>query len=193
LLHRHIPTTTDQGDVAAGETIADLEDGRQGGRARSLHNNAGPGMAQHHRPATHSICYTVHADQAAPPASSSGLSASFALTNNPAPPSGGSAGLAVVSGNAQNAKAYQNFPAPLTVKLTDAGGAPIVSAPVTFRAPAYGASGYFTGGIGTTTVLTDASGMASVGYFTANPVTGSYVVTADANGFQASIGLTNLP
>lgn len=75
----------------------------------------------------------------------------------------------------------QNFQA--TVK--DAAGNLLPGVNVIFTAPATGASGTFTGGFQTVTIVTNNSGMAIAPAFTANAATGNYVVTATVNGVSA--------
>jgi predicted outer membrane repeat protein len=56
---------------------------------------------------------------------------------------------------------------------------------VTFTAPASGASGTFASGGNVTTATTDVNGLAVSPAFTANALTGSYVVSAAADGIAA--------
>src|SRR5581483_11037769 len=65
---------------------------------------------------------------------------------------------------------------------------------VTFTAPTTGASGTFSGGGSSFTTTTNSSGVATTPLFTANNITGSYVVTADVgnNVPVASFSLSNV-
>lgn len=102
--------------------------------------------------------------------------------------------LAVASGDFQTASVTAAYSQPLKVSLKDADGNPVPAGfPVTFTAPATGASGTFTGGTNTITVFTDAGGFASAS-FTANTVAGGVIinVTAPAAYGSAQFGLLNL-
>ena len=80
------------------------------------------------------------------------------------------------------------FPMALIVTITDASGAPLPCVPVTFTAPASGASATLSAG----TVVTNGAGQASVNV-TANGTLGSYAITVSAPGgvTAASIPLAN--
>ena len=101
----------------------------------------------------------------------------------------------------QSATIDTTFHNPLAVTVTDALNNPIPNMVVTFTAPIGGASGTFTGttviavvateGSGVT-VATNGSGVASV-TFQANPVPGSYTVSATVPGLpKRTFSLTNL-
>lgn len=96
--------------------------------------------------------------------------------------------VAVSSGNGQSAPAGSSFGSPLVVEARDVDGAPLPCVPVTFTAPASGASTTQA----TTTVLTDYMGRAS---FTAiaNGVIGKYGIQASAPGIAqpVTLNLTN--
>ena len=82
----------------------------------------------------------------------------------------------------QSATVSTAFPNALAVTVLDAGGNPVAGVSVKFTAPATGASGTFSNGAGTITVLTNSSGVASAP-ITANATAGGfYTVTATANG-----------
>ncbi len=117
-------------------------------------------------------------------ATADGLSVSFALTNTPAD----AASITVVSGSGQSAEVTTDFAAALVVRVADAFGNVLSGATITFAAPATGASA----SLSATTATTDASGLASI-IATANPLTGSYAVTAAAPGVAApaTFALTN--
>jgi hypothetical protein len=92
----------------------------------------------------------------------------------------------------QSAKVDTAFTTPLTAKVTDAFGNVLSGVNVTFAAPTTGASGSFAG---TTTVATNASGVATAPIFTANATAGSYSITATASGVAtpAAFAMTNTP
>jgi hypothetical protein len=128
-------------------------------------------------------------------AATSGKTALIDLTNGGPP-----ASLTVSPGSTpQTAPVKTQFAQPLTVTVKDANGDPIVRGAVTFAAPLTGASGTFSSatpplstGLGSITMLTNASGVASV-MVTANGITGSYTVTATTGtgGLNATFSLTN--
>ena len=76
----------------------------------------------------------------------------------------------------------------LAVTVTDAGGVPVPGYSVLFTAPGSGASGTFAG---SNPAITDASGIADPGAFTANTIAGSYSVIAQGSSLQATFTLTN--
>jgi uncharacterized protein (TIGR03437 family) len=98
-------------------------------------------------------------------------------------------------GTPQTTVATTAFATSLTATVTDDFKDPISGIPVTFTAPASGASGTFPGGALTVTVTTDSTGTATAPAFTANGATGSYTVTASFLGATqpASFALTNAP
>ncbi len=112
-----------------------------------------------------------------------GPSVKFKLTNTPVPT------ITATSGTPQSAPVTSAF-LPLQVQVEDAMGNPVgAGVPVTFSAPASGPTGTFVGGGALTT---GAGGMAAV-IFTANTITGSYIVTATTPGAPApaTFSLTN--
>jgi subtilisin family serine protease len=98
--------------------------------------------------------------------------------------------LSVRGGNTQSARAGTAFAQELSVVVTDAAGYPVVGVPVTFAAPATGASATLSA----TAATTDLYGEASV-TATANGALGAYQVTALIGGasgpLSASFDLTN--
>ncbi|HWS71259.1 MAG TPA: hypothetical protein VN605_04065, partial [Thermoanaerobaculia bacterium] len=118
-------------------------------------------------------------------ATAGALSTTFALTNT----AGAAAILTANAGTPQSTTISTAFPAALQAKVTDASNNPIAGASVTFAAPASGASGTFTG---SSTVLTDALGLATAPAFTANATAGSYNATATSGALSANFALTNL-
>ena len=101
----------------------------------------------------------------------------FGLTNTPLPPN-----VFVFAGSPQNAPPGGTFPTALQAVVRDSGGTTLQGVNVTFTAPANGPSGTFTGGVTSAIVTTNSSGLAVAPAFTANGVTGPYVVTATVAG-----------
>ena len=98
--------------------------------------------------------------------------------------------LAVVSGSAQDAAVATGFATSLAVQVLDAYGNAVPGVPVTFTAPAAGASC----ALSAVTLPTDASGQATV-EASANTTAGAYQVTASAAGvaLPVAFALTNDP
>jgi hypothetical protein len=121
----------------------------------------------------------------------SGVSApvTFTLTNVASAPTT----LAVGTGSSQDAELGTTFAIPLAVTVTDTNGNDVVGASVTFRAPSSGPSGVFAGYGATAVILTDSSGVATAPDFSANQVTGGYIVTASVAGLssEATFALVN--
>src|ERR1700683_5639785 len=104
--------------------------------------------------------------------------------------------MTLVAGTPQTAILQSAFASGLQVALTNSDGCPVTSAaagvPVTFSAPASGASGVFsTSGSNTVTVGADASGSVAAPAFTANTTAGSYTVNASSQYGSVSFSLTN--
>ena len=103
--------------------------------------------------------------------------------------------LILEGGTPQTAQLNTGFGNPLQVALANSDGCPVtavVGTPVTFTAPASGASGRFaTSGANTVTVGADVSGNASAPMLTANDTAGSYTVTATSVYGSVSFSLTN--
>lgn len=112
----------------------------------------------------------------------------FSLTNSAGPPGS----IAVTAGMSQSATVLTNLGTDLQVVVKDADGNPVAGVTVTFAAPGSGASGSFGTGQSIQEV-TDGTGTATAGTFTANSVAGSYVVTATAPGVTtaANFALSN--
>jgi protocatechuate 3,4-dioxygenase beta subunit len=88
------------------------------------------------------------------------------------------------------------FPIRLAVTVTDAAKNPVAGVPVTFSAPARGASGRFSPAHSRTVrVKTDAEGVAVAPPFVANGKPGGFAVTASARGAsgRAAFALVNRP
>ncbi|WP_166654370.1 Ig-like domain-containing protein [Tahibacter aquaticus] len=96
------------------------------------------------------------------------------------------AALAAMRGTPQASAVNTAFAVPLTVRVTDASGAPVAGVAVDFAAPASGASATLSAASATT----DANGEARV-TARANASGGNYVVTAAAQGLQAAFALRN--
>ena len=102
--------------------------------------------------------------------------ATFALTiTAPAPPT--PASVQVFSGSGQTTAVSTPFTFPLVAIVRDGSSNPLSGVPVTFTAPASGASGMFPGGLLTITVTTGVGGLAST-TITANGTVGAYSVQA---------------
>jgi hypothetical protein len=104
--------------------------------------------------------------------------------------------LTLVAGTPQTAILQSAFATGLQVALSNSDGCPVTSAaagiPVTFSAPAGGASGVFsTSGSNTVIVGADASGSVAAPAFTANGTAGGYTVTASSQYGSVSFSLTN--
>ncbi len=104
--------------------------------------------------------------------------------------------MTLVAGTPQTAILQSAFATGLQVALSNSDGCPVTSAaagiPVTFSAPASGASGVFsTSGSNTVIVGADASGSVAAPAFTANTAAGSYTVTASSQYGSVSFSLTN--
>lgn len=99
--------------------------------------------------------------------------------------------IATTSGSGQSASINATFSAPLVATVLNGSGTGVSGVTVTFTAPASGASGTFAGG--NNTAVTGSSGTATSAAFTANAISGSYVVTASAPGVTgtANFSLTN--
>lgn len=108
-------------------------------------------------------------------------SATASFTVNISIPVGG---VQPVSGGGQTTLVGTAFAAPLVVKITDTGGAPVAGAQVAFVVTSGSAS------VGSMTVTTTASGLAST-TVTAGTNVGPITVVASSNGFASSFALTS--
>jgi hypothetical protein len=112
----------------------------------------------------------------------------FSLTNIAVPET-----ITASDGSGQSSAGNSTFAAPLVATVTQ-GGVGVSGVPVTFTAPATGASGVFaTSGTPTETDTTNANGVATSSAFTANATSGTYSVSATAVGVTgaASFSLKN--
>ncbi len=103
--------------------------------------------------------------------------------------------LTLVAGTPQTAPLNSAFAGNLQVALTNSDGCAVTGAagvPVTFSAPAAGASGRFAASnSNTVTVGSDAAGAVAAPAFLANGAAGSYTVTAASSYGTVSFALTN--
>ncbi|HXC46072.1 MAG TPA: Ig-like domain-containing protein [Solirubrobacteraceae bacterium] len=103
--------------------------------------------------------------------------------------------LTLVSGSPQTTTLDTDFAGGLQVALSNSDGCAVTGAagvPVTFSAPAGGASGRFsTSNSAIATVGADASGAVTAPTFTANGTAGSYTVTASSPYGSVSFSLIN--
>jgi hypothetical protein len=115
--------------------------------------------------------------------------ANFNLTNGAGVP----ASIVASQGTPQSAGINTAFSVPLGASVLDAQSNPVAGIPVTFTAPASGATGTFVGGKSVVTTVTDATGLATAPTFTANGTLGSYTVTATSSAVSATatFSLTN--
>ncbi len=112
---------------------------------------------------------------------STALAGSFSLTVN-VPVSN----VAAVSGSGQTAQTRAAFPQPVIVKVTDAAGAPVNGAAVTFTVTAGSAT------VSPATANTDASGQARTNV-TAGATAGPVTITATSGSGSATFSLTVVP
>jgi FG-GAP-like repeat/FG-GAP repeat len=138
------------------------------------------------------VTCTANATQGAYAVTASGTGVSPVSITGLANQTGSAASLTVVAGTPQSATVATVFATPFQVKLKDIGGNPISGQTITFRAPASGASGNFSGSA-TATANTDAAGIATAPAFTANTQSGSYQVTASFGALSAGLSVTNNP
>lgn len=115
---------------------------------------------------------------------SNGTTATLTLTNLPGP----AAQFAALPGGTPSAVVGTAFAAPVGTRVLDQYGNGVPGGTVQFAAPASGASA----GLASTTVVSDSTGIASVGAV-ANSVAGSYSVqvSVPATGAQGGIALIN--
>jgi adhesin/invasin len=102
------------------------------------------------------------------------------------------ANITVFDGNGQTAAVGKAYGAPLRASVQDAFGNPVANAAVTFTAPTTGPSVTFAG---SSTVTTNAMGIAAAPTATANGTPGTFQVTATTAGAPqpAAFNLTNVP
>jgi uncharacterized delta-60 repeat protein len=88
--------------------------------------------------------------------------------------------LSAVLGNNQSTAVNTTFAQPLVAKIVNSNNSLLPGVVVTFTAPTSGANGKFANGSNVYTGTTDATGVVTTSVFTANGLTGSYFVTANA-------------
>jgi hypothetical protein len=104
--------------------------------------------------------------------------------------------LTLVAGTPQTAIVGTAFATDLQLALANSNGCPVTSAaagiPVTFSAPASGASGVFSTSASHTAIIgADAAGAVAAPPFTADALAGSYTVTASSQYGSVAFSLTN--
>ena len=113
-------------------------------------------------------------------------SAQFLLTNK----SGQASTIAKQSGNNQATTVNTSFANPISVEVSDSFGNPVSGVNVVFSGPTTGAGIFFTG---TSTVTTNAQGIATPTGIKANTIVGIYNVQAYVNDqLNTTFNLTNL-
>jgi hypothetical protein len=101
--------------------------------------------------------------------------------------------ISAAAGAGQSIPAGLAFGTTLQALVRNAASVPLAGVPVTFSAPASGAGATFAGA---TTVLTNASGIATAPALTSNSTQGTYNATANVTSLPAvttNFNLTNLP
>ena len=99
--------------------------------------------------------------------------------------------LYATGGQGQHVPPGAPFPAPLTAQMFDSIGNLVHDAPVTFTAPASGASAIFADtGTYSVTALSDASGTVSSGALSANLIGGTFVISATTPGATVPVTYT---
>ncbi len=103
------------------------------------------------------------------------------------------ASITATAGTPQTTYPTTDFPVALKAIVKDSVGTPLPGVNVVFAAPDTGASGTFSGGLSTVTIVTDSNGVATAPTFTADTTSGSYLVTASVTGVadSAKFSLTN--
>ena len=104
--------------------------------------------------------------------------------------------LVLQGGTPQSSKIGSPFESPFQVALANSNGCPVTAGvagvPVTFSAPASGASGTFeASGSNTAIVGTNAQGVAAAPQFTANRTAGDYTVAASSQYGSVTFALNN--
>ena len=101
--------------------------------------------------------------------------------------------ISATGGTPQSTTVGTTFAAALMATVSSSFGEPVANGAITFIAPSSGASGTFSGGVTTTSVNTNGSGVATAPAFTANQILGGYNVTAGGSGIASStsFSLTN--
>jgi hypothetical protein len=142
------------------------------------------------------VLATASGPRASAHSSPSGLSNGNSTTSTSCPLSSAPNELVLVAGTPQTAKLGTAFAGGLEVQLANTDGCPVTTAlvgtPVTFTAPASGASATFAAtGSHKLTLGADAAGKATAQMLTANDTARSYTVTASCAYGAVSFSLTN--
>ncbi|HEX4109333.1 MAG TPA: hypothetical protein VHX88_14445 [Solirubrobacteraceae bacterium] len=178
--------TLGSGGTAGAGSSAGAGASFAGGGTQASATTGPEGIATSPRLTANGTAGTFHAT-----ASLSGSSASlrFTLRNRAGRPATVTAGAAA----SESADTGARFAIRLAVTVTDAEHNPVPDVPVTFSAPASGASGTFarSGRPRRVTVRTDAHGVAVAPAFTANGVVGGYLVMARVPHARAPFALVN--
>ncbi len=115
-----------------------------------------------------------------------GNPARFSLTNATAPP----ASITAAAGTSQSTIVNSSFTTALQAAVKDANNNPVIGVVVTFTAPSTGPSANFSGLL-TTSVMTNASGIATAPTLNANNQAGAYAILASTAGLSAAFALSN--
>jgi len=128
--------------------------------------------------------YTVTASVSGAP-----TPATYALTNTPGP----ARQIVATAGTPQSTQISTAFPVNFKAAVRDTFGNPLNNVLVRFTRPSSGPSGTFFNNVDS--AFTDTSGTATAAVFVANPIAGSYQVTAATPGpsSPAVFNLTNTP
>ncbi len=167
------PTTGARGTFAGGlSSINVLTDSVGVARATAFTANTVAGS------------YTVTASVSGAP-----TPATYALTNNPGP----ARQIVATAGTPQSTQISTAFPVNFKATVRDTFGNPLNNVLVRFTRPSSGPSGTFFNNVDS--AFTDTSGTATAAVFVANPIAGSYQVTAATPGPSAPavFNLTNTP
>ena len=126
-------------------------------------------------------------------ASGGGAASSATSNTDTVPVTQVPASITITGGNGQSAPVGTAFANALVVTVKDAANTAVPNVPVTFTAPASGASGKFANNTATTTVNTDTNGVATATTFTANSTVGGpyNVVASTAGATSMNFSLTN--
>jgi hypothetical protein len=135
------------------------------------------------------------AGAALPASGSSGTQGSEGTPSSNCPSPNPPNEMQLAAGTPQSATLGSAFATALQVVLVNSNGCAVTGAagtPVTFTAPASGASGIFSGsGSSAVTVGVNSQGDATAPSFSANQISGSYAVSAASSYGSASFSLTN--
>jgi hypothetical protein len=88
--------------------------------------------------------------------------------------------IEVVEGSGAKNTVQQIAARPISVRVEDAGGRPVIDAAVTFTSPQQGPSGEFSNDLRTLSVTTDSRGIATADRYHPNALTGTYNIEIKA-------------